>query len=81
MLVLCYGGDTSRVATSVLRAKGVDAVSVGGGFQALQNSETISFVTEPVSSGPRSGWLRRAVTRLFSLLKWAGLKYLVHVVV
>ncbi|KAF2845033.1 cysteine synthase-like protein B [Plenodomus tracheiphilus IPT5] len=33
--VVCYDGDTARVATSVLRAKGVTANSIKGGIQAL----------------------------------------------
>lgn len=33
--LVCYGGDTSRVATSVLRAKGVTANSLKGGMSAL----------------------------------------------
>ncbi|KAI1283514.1 tryptophan synthase beta subunit-like PLP-dependent enzyme [Xylaria sp. FL0933] len=32
ILVICYDGDTSRVATSVLRAKGYTAESIRGGF-------------------------------------------------
>lgn len=36
VLVLCYNGDTARVATSVLRAKGLEADSVRGGFHALK---------------------------------------------
>ncbi|KAI5865201.1 tryptophan synthase beta subunit-like PLP-dependent enzyme [Durotheca rogersii] len=35
ILVLCYDGDSSRVATSILRAKGYEADSVRGGFMAL----------------------------------------------
>ncbi|EME78712.1 uncharacterized protein MYCFIDRAFT_157466 [Pseudocercospora fijiensis CIRAD86] len=35
LLCLCYDGDTSRVATSILRAKGFEAASVKGGFRAL----------------------------------------------
>lgn len=35
VLLLCYNGDTARVATSVLQAKGVDAESVRGGYQAV----------------------------------------------
>ncbi|KAI1500226.1 tryptophan synthase beta subunit-like PLP-dependent enzyme [Biscogniauxia marginata] len=35
IIVLCYNGDCSRVATSVLRAKGYIAESVKGGFNAL----------------------------------------------
>jgi len=33
--LVCYGGDTSRVATSVLRAKGVEANSLKGGMLAF----------------------------------------------
>jgi hypothetical protein len=33
--VICYGGDTARVATSILRAKGIAASSIKGGFLAL----------------------------------------------
>jgi rhodanese-related sulfurtransferase len=33
--VICYNGDTARVATSVLRARGIAASSIKGGFQAL----------------------------------------------
>lgn len=36
ILVLCYDGDTARVATSVLRARGVEADSVRGGYNALK---------------------------------------------
>lgn len=35
VLCLCYHGDTARVATSVLRAKGFEAESVRGGHVAL----------------------------------------------
>ncbi|KAI1463432.1 tryptophan synthase beta subunit-like PLP-dependent enzyme [Daldinia caldariorum] len=49
ILVLCYDGNSSRVATSVLRAKGYEADSVRGGFQALgdlqgSNDSTIQRV-------------------------------------
>lgn len=36
VLVLCYNGDTARTATSVLRAKGIEADSVKGGSNALE---------------------------------------------
>lgn len=36
--LVCYGGDTSRVATSVLRAKGVTANSLKGGVSALMSA-------------------------------------------
>ncbi|KAL4726885.1 hypothetical protein ACLX1H_005777 [Fusarium chlamydosporum] len=35
VLLTCYDGDSSRVATSVLRAKGYEADSIRGGFQSL----------------------------------------------
>ncbi|KAL2365438.1 hypothetical protein RJZ56_001682 [Blastomyces dermatitidis] len=35
VLVLCYNGDTARVATSILRAKSVEADCVRGGYQAI----------------------------------------------
>lgn len=37
VLVICYNGDTARVATSVLRAKGIEADSLRGGYQALHD--------------------------------------------
>ena len=33
--VICYDGDTARVATSVLRAKDISASSIKGGFRTL----------------------------------------------
>lgn len=36
ILLLCYDGDSSRVANSVLRAKGYDASSIRGGFKVLE---------------------------------------------
>ncbi|CAG8908556.1 unnamed protein product [Penicillium egyptiacum] len=36
VLVVCYDGDSARVATSVLRAKGLEADSVRGGHRALR---------------------------------------------
>jgi len=36
VLVVCYNGDSARVATSVLRAKGLEADSVRGGYGALK---------------------------------------------
>lgn len=35
VVVLCYHGETSRIATAVLRARGVEAFSVRGGTGAL----------------------------------------------
>lgn len=36
VLLVCYDGDSARVATSVLRAKGHEADSIKGGFRALR---------------------------------------------
>ena len=36
VVVLCYDGDVSQMATSILRAKGYEAFSVCGGFSALR---------------------------------------------
>jgi cysteine synthase A len=35
VLTICYHGDTSRIANSILRAKGVQAVNCRGGFHAI----------------------------------------------
>lgn len=37
VLVICYNGDTARIATSVLRAKGIEGDSLRGGYQALRD--------------------------------------------
>ena len=37
LLLVCYDGDSSRVATSVLRASGYEADSIRGGFRALED--------------------------------------------
>ena len=34
-VLVCYGGDTAKVASSVLRARGVEAVSVRGGMAGI----------------------------------------------
>ncbi|KAL1988614.1 hypothetical protein VTN96DRAFT_9009 [Rasamsonia emersonii] len=39
ILLVCYGGDTARVAASVLRARGVEAYSVRGGYRALDQQQ------------------------------------------
>jgi rhodanese-related sulfurtransferase len=36
VLLVCYNGDSARVATSVLRAEGHEADSLKGGFKALR---------------------------------------------
>jgi rhodanese-related sulfurtransferase len=37
VVLVCYGGDTARVASSVLRARGVEAVSIKGGMKKIMN--------------------------------------------
>ena len=51
ILCLCYNGDTARVATSVLRAKGFHAESVKGGQQALAQTEAFKSTYLPKLSG------------------------------
>lgn len=53
VLVTCYDGDSARVATSVLRAKGYEADSIRGGFQALSKMRQSSNQT-PVAGSPES---------------------------
>lgn len=55
VLVVCYNGDSARVATSVLRAKGLEADSVRGGHRALRMYEIgserpISTVKGPITA-------------------------------
>lgn len=58
VLVVCYDGDTARVATSVLRPKNVEADSVRGGYRALRmygiGSERSSTPTSVFNSGNAS---------------------------
>jgi rhodanese-related sulfurtransferase len=48
VLVLCYDGDSARVATSVLNAKGYESESVKGGFREL------SLLSGQASSGEKA---------------------------
>jgi len=34
-VVICYDGETSRLATAVMRARGIEAFSIRGGMPAL----------------------------------------------
>jgi cysteine synthase A len=36
ILAVCYDGESSRVFTSILRARGVEAYSIKGGFPSLK---------------------------------------------
>ncbi|KYK60051.1 cysteine synthase K/M:Cysteine synthase B [Drechmeria coniospora] len=47
LLLLCYDGDSARVATSVLRANGFEADSVMGGFKALNEMRMETGATLP----------------------------------
>ena len=51
VMLVCYDGDTSRVATSVLRNKGVDAFSVRHGFQGLCACADCSWATSVTNAG------------------------------
>lgn len=54
VLVICYDGDVARVATSVLRHRGIAASSVKGGFRALITQIPHLQVKDPVSFQPGS---------------------------
>ncbi|KAK7420446.1 hypothetical protein QQZ08_010433 [Neonectria magnoliae] len=54
VLTVCYDGDSARVANSVLRAKGVNAESIRGGYSALEKlqmpcNDTCKVATLPIS--------------------------------
>ncbi|CAK1358241.1 uncharacterized protein RHO25_007692 [Cercospora beticola] len=51
ILCLCYDGDTARVATSVLRAKGFEAESVKGGHRALEKTQEFQKMYEEEQKG------------------------------
>ena len=51
-LLICYNGDVSRVATSILRAKGIEASNIRGGIKALSArfvARTSLFTKEPAA--------------------------------
>ena len=50
VMVVCYTGDTSRVATSVLRAKGVAADNARGGWKALVNTGLVHRFHDDVTA-------------------------------
>ncbi|PHH62157.1 hypothetical protein CDD81_7531 [Ophiocordyceps australis] len=58
ILVLCYDGDSSRVATSVLRARGFEADSIRGGFKALYALRAEPSATPPDSPQQETLWLK-----------------------
>ncbi|KAJ4013965.1 hypothetical protein NW766_006207 [Fusarium irregulare] len=57
ILLTCYDGDSSRVATSVLRAKGYEADSIRGGFQALNKMRESSNQTSVDGDRGSSPWV------------------------
>ncbi|RKL20041.1 hypothetical protein BFJ70_g13713 [Fusarium oxysporum] len=57
ILLTCYDGDSARVATSVLRAKGYEADSIRGGFQALNKMRQSSNQTPMAGSRESSPWV------------------------
>ncbi|SCO81116.1 probable cysteine synthase B [Fusarium oxysporum] len=57
VLLTCYEGDSARVATSVLRAKGYEADSIRGGFQALNKMRQSSNQTPMAGSRESSPWV------------------------
>ncbi|KAH7226678.1 tryptophan synthase beta subunit-like PLP-dependent enzyme [Fusarium oxysporum] len=57
VLLTCYDGDSARVATSVLRAKGYEADSIRGGFQALNKMRQSSNQTPMAGSRESSPWV------------------------
>ncbi|KGO70928.1 Tryptophan synthase beta subunit-like PLP-dependent enzymes superfamily [Penicillium italicum] len=64
VLVVCYDGDSARVATSVLRAKGLEADSVRGGHRALRMCEIGSESPIPTAKGPITGTVSVAAVPL-----------------
>ncbi|KAF4462294.1 cysteine synthase A [Fusarium albosuccineum] len=56
VLFTCYDGDSSRVANSVLRAKGYEADSIRGGFTALSKMRQNSNPVVLNSSRESSPW-------------------------
>ncbi|KAI1046964.1 hypothetical protein LB505_008212 [Fusarium chuoi] len=57
VLLTCYDGDSARVATSVLRAKGYEADSIRGGFQSLSKMRQSSNQTPVAGSRESSPWV------------------------
>lgn len=57
ILLTCYDGDSARVATSVLRAKGYEADSIRGGFTALSKMQQSSSQVTLDRSRETSPWM------------------------
>lgn len=60
--VLCYHGDTARVATSILRARGIAANSVKGGYTALRREIPQLQMIEQGDKMMRQDWLSNPAT-------------------
>jgi rhodanese-related sulfurtransferase len=56
--IICYSGDTARVATSVLRAKAISASSVKGGITALRKELPHLQMTERGRGLIQQDWLK-----------------------
>jgi rhodanese-related sulfurtransferase len=57
ILLTCYDGDSARVATSVLRAKGYEADSIKGGFMALNKMRQSSNQASASDTMESSSWM------------------------
>lgn len=60
VLLTCYDGDSARVATSVLRAKGYEADSIKGGFMALNKMRQSSNQAGTSDTTESSSWVELA---------------------
>jgi rhodanese-related sulfurtransferase len=60
VLLTCYDGDSARVATSVLRAKGYEADSIKGGFMALNKMRQSSNQAGASDTTGSSSWMELA---------------------
>lgn len=59
--VICYNGDTARVATSVLRAKGIAAYSIKGGFTELRQVLPQLLQSDGDQQSFQQDWRKRSV--------------------
>lgn len=55
VVALCHDGDTARIASSILRAKGVTCFSVKGGAQALRSCREENKVDSPMRETEEGG--------------------------
>lgn len=65
--IICYGGDTARVATSVLRQRGITACSVKGGHEALRKEVPGLQMSEQGRGLQKQDWLGAADMSLHEL--------------